>query len=167
MALGALPQCACPAAPRELACTTWEKGHTSINDDRSGNVGLASLCGFVAVAALLAEAWSRRWAVVAALEAAVAFAAGVWVAGSYWLGFTQGDWLREGRGMLGRNVEVHFPLMLPLFTLAAGAGLVCALALVAHGRRRARNGCSHPQGPQATDLAKYVTRSSRAGSRRR
>jgi hypothetical protein len=127
-------------APRELARTSWEQGHTMINDDPSGYVGLMSLCGLAALVALAAEAWSRRWAVAAALVAAAAFAFGTWVAGTYWLGFPRGDRLREGQDMLGRKVEVHFPLLLPVFALAAGAGLVCALVLVIHGWRRVHNG---------------------------
>jgi hypothetical protein len=127
-------------APREFARTTWMKGHTTINDDPSGYVGLVSLCGLVALAALAAEAWSRRWAVAPALVAAAAFAFGIWVAWRYWLGFMQGDRLLEGREMLGRKVAVHFPILLPVFAVAAVAGLLCALALVVHGWRRANDG---------------------------
>lgn len=127
-------------APREFARISWEKGHTLINDDPSGYVGLLSLCGLIALVALVAEAWSRRWGVAAALVAAAAFASGAWMAGSYWLGFPRADRLREGQEMLGRKVEVHFPLLLPVFTLAAVAGLVCALALVVHGWRRLNDG---------------------------
>jgi hypothetical protein len=123
-------------APRVFARTSWEKRNTIVNDDPSGYVGLLSLCGLVALVALAAEAWSRRWAIVPALVSAASFAAGSWVAGVYWLGFSQRDRLREGQAMLGPKVEVHFPLLLPVYTLAAVAGLVCALALIMHGWRR-------------------------------
>jgi hypothetical protein len=125
-------------APREIARTTWEKGHTTVNDDPSGYVGLVSLSGLMALVALVAEAWSRRWAIAAALVAAAVFAFGVWVSGTYWLSFSRGDRLREGREWLGRNVEVHFPRLLPVFAVTAVVGLLCALVLVVHGWRRAK-----------------------------
>jgi hypothetical protein len=126
-------------APREFARTTWELRNTTINDDPSGYVGLLSLCALVAFVALVAEAWSRRWSVVPALVASAAFAYSAWVTGTYWLGFYHGDRLREGQEWLGRKAEVQFPLLLPIFALAAAAGLVCALALVVYGWRRVIN----------------------------
>jgi hypothetical protein len=47
-------------APRELARTSWVEGNenafTRVNDDPSGYVGLLSLCGLIAVVALVALA---------------------------------------------------------------------------------------------------------------
>lgn len=127
-------------APREFARTTWEEGKrsggTRINDDPSGYVGLVTLCGLVALVALAVELWPRRWAIAGALVAAAAFGAGVLVVGDYWLGFPQGDRLLEAREMLGSRATAHSPLLLPVFALAAGAGCVCALALVIHRVRQ-------------------------------
>ncbi|MBA3416510.1 MAG: hypothetical protein H0U10_14915, partial [Chloroflexia bacterium] len=73
-------------APRELARTTWEhRGGTRINDSPAGYVGLVSLCGVAALAALTVGVVARRWAVaavVAALVAAAAFAYGAYVVGN-------------------------------------------------------------------------------------
>ena len=127
-------------APREFARTTWWTRGTAINDDPTGYVGLLSLCALVALIALAAEVWSRRWAIVAALVAAAAFASGTWVAVTYWLGFLQGERLREGQEMLGRKAQVHFPLLLPVFTVVAVVGFAFAVVLVFHGWRRVRHG---------------------------
>jgi hypothetical protein len=51
-------------APRELARTSWVEGNenafTRVNDDPSGYVGLLSLCGLIAVVALVALAVGVR-----------------------------------------------------------------------------------------------------------
>lgn len=98
-------------------------------------MGLVTLCGLVVLAV---EVWSRRWVVVAALTAALAaaaFATGTYVIAAYWLGFPRGDRLLEGQDHLGRSATVHFPILLPVFALAAVVGCGCALALAVGWRR--------------------------------
>ena len=133
-------------APRELARTSWVEGNenafTRVNDDPSGYVGLLSLCGLIAVGALVVLAVGvrvrsrRAVGATAALVAAVAFAFGLYVTGTYWLGFPRGTRLREGREMLGSGAEADFPLLLPVFALAALAGIVSAVALAVRELKR-------------------------------
>ena len=44
--------------------------------------------------------------------------------------------MREGREMLGSGAEADFPLLLPVFALAALAGIVSAVALAVRELKR-------------------------------
>jgi apolipoprotein N-acyltransferase len=119
-------------APRELARKSWERDGSITNDTPAGYVGAVSLCGIVALGALALGSRWRRARVAGAILAAVAFAFGVYVAGSYWVNLARGVVGLEGSmdaTMRPPEYTVHFPLMLPIFLFVASAGLVGALTL--------------------------------------
>lgn len=130
-------------APRELARTSWTQAgrdaYTVVNDSPAGYVGLVSLCGLVALSALVVAAWSQRARVPAVLLAFVAFAGAAWVAVRYQRLLLQGAMGLEGRLVAsgGTTGGVDAPELLPLFVLAAVLGALLAVAyMVAWWPRR-------------------------------
>jgi hypothetical protein len=130
-------------APRELARTSWERDGSITNDTPAGYVGAVSLCGIVALGALALGSRWRRARVAGAIL--VAFAFGVYVAGSYWVNLARGVVGLEGSmdaTMRPPEYTVHFPLMLPIFLFVASAGLVGALTLAVQLLDAKRGGAS-------------------------
>jgi hypothetical protein len=126
------------AAPGEIARTTWTevgpRGSTRLTDSPAGYVGLMSLGGLVAGVALVVAAWSLRARLVAALVAAGAFLAAVWVAIRYAYLLGQGVMGSEGRldttGWSAGYV-VQPPALLPVLILVAIGGALLALLYAA------------------------------------
>ncbi|MFN8593478.1 MAG: hypothetical protein U0031_18625 [Thermomicrobiales bacterium] len=126
--------------PNWFARTLWSmgrKGGTSIIDSPAGYVGMVSLCGLVALAALVFCIWRPRESIVVAMGA---FAVATVVIADYWLAL--------GRGVVGLEGDrdavpvpgevIHWPTALPLFAACAVVGTTASLALAVVWLRRAR-----------------------------
>lgn len=126
--------------PDWFARTWWSmgrKGGSATFDSPMGYVGMVSLCGLVALAALFFCIWRPRQSIVVATGA---FAVAAYVIVDYWLALDRGVVGLEGdRNAVPVPGEViHWPTALPLLAVCAVVGTIASLALAVVWLRRAR-----------------------------
>jgi hypothetical protein len=124
--------------PNWFARTSWSHRNTEIIDSPASYVGFLSLWGSIACLALVIGVWKQRWAWLAMWVAAGGFAGAAVVCIGYWQQLRLGLALVDGRERMPARWTMHSPPALPLFIIAATAGLVSALVL-AHGCWHARD----------------------------
>ncbi len=113
-----------------------------------------SVCGILAVAALLAGLWMRRWAVASALVATAAFAFAAFTSVGYWLGLSP-DGVPPGRAALGPEWTLQLTSGPPVYAATALLGVAAALVLATVGRSlapvEAPDGDPWPRGDGSDD----------------
>ena len=121
-------------APGEWARTSWGDRGTTVTDSPAGYVGIVSLFGLVALAALAVGWWSLRTRPLAVGVAGLAFAAAVVAVGRYWALLADGAVGVEGAARAASAVSpteaVRFPALLPLFLAVAALGCGASLLLL-------------------------------------
>ena len=125
--------------PIEMARTSWSQWQrnqgTVIVDSPAGYVGLLSLCGFITLVCLIFAHWSWRRTPLAVLCSAMINLIAVYVTVTYATALSRGEALVDGSGSMGPDWTVHWPLLLPVFVLAAITGFLCALGLTMRWRQ--------------------------------